>query len=104
MTVRILVGDCRERLKELAEDSVNCVVCSPPYWSLRDYGVDGQIGLEPTYLENVQEMVAVFREVWRVLRADGTLWLNLGDSYCSESRATRRSGASENKGQDILNA
>jgi DNA modification methylase len=65
----------------LADQSVQCVVTSPPYWGLRDYGIGGQLGLEPTPEEYVANMVAVFREVWRVLRDDGTLWLNLGDSY-----------------------
>lgn len=83
MSVRILVGDCRDRLRTLPDESVHCVVTSPPYFGLRDYGVDGQIGLEPTPAEFVAAMVEVFREVRRVLRSDGTLWLNLGDSYSS---------------------
>jgi DNA modification methylase len=69
----------------LPAGSVQCVVTSPPYWGLRDYGVGGQLGLEPTPEEYIVSMVAVFREVWRVLRDDGTLWLNLGDSYARES-------------------
>jgi DNA modification methylase len=81
MTVRILIGDCRERLAELPDASVHCCVTSPPYFGLRDYGVAGQMGLEPTPDEFVAGMVAVFREVRRVLRDDGTLWLNIGDSY-----------------------
>ena len=81
--VKILQGDCRYVLKTLPEGSVNCCVTSPPYFGLRDYGVDGQIGLEQTPDEYVAELVAVFREVRRVLRDDGTLWLNLGDSYAS---------------------
>lgn len=81
MTVRVLHGDCRDVLKTLADQSVQCVVTSPPYFGLRDYGVDGQIGLEPTPDAFVAEMVTVFREVWRVLRDDGVCWLNLGDSY-----------------------
>jgi DNA modification methylase len=76
-------GDCREVLRALPESSVHCVVTSPPYFGLRDYGVEGQIGLEQTPDEYVAEMVAVFREVRRVLRDDGTLWLNLGDSYAA---------------------
>jgi len=79
----ILVGDVREKLKELADGSVHCVVTSPPYWGLRDYGADGQIGLESTPDEYVASMVAVFREVRRVLRDDATVWLNLGDTYSS---------------------
>lgn len=77
----LLVGDCRETLRTLPDQSVHCVVTSPPYFGLRDYGVDRQIGLEHSPAEFVAEMVAVFREVHRVLRDDGTLWLNLGDSY-----------------------
>lgn len=81
MSVIIRHGDCREVLRTLPDDSVHCVVTSPPYWGLRDYGVEGQIGMESTPEEFVTEMVSVFREVHRVLRDDGTLWLNLGDSY-----------------------
>lgn len=81
MSVQILTGDCRDVLATLPGGSVHCCVTSPPYFGLRDYGVDGQIGLEQTPDEYVAEMVAVFRSVRRVLRDDGTLWLNLGDSY-----------------------
>ena len=77
----ILVGDVRAQLATLPDESVHCVVTSPPYWGLRDYGAPGQLGLEPTPEEYVANMVAVFREVRRVLRSDGTLWLNLGDSF-----------------------
>jgi DNA modification methylase len=83
MTTRIITGDCRDVLATLPPDSVHCVVTSPPYWGLRDYGVAGQLGLEPTIPEYIANMVAVFREVRRVLRKDGTLWLNLGDSYAA---------------------
>jgi len=81
LSVEVIVGDCREALKAMPDESVHCVVTSPPYFGLRDYGVDGQIGLEPTPDEFVAAMVDVFREVRRVLRKDGTCWLNLGDSY-----------------------
>lgn len=81
MGVHILTGDCRDILPTLPEKSVHCCVTSPPYWGLRDYGVDGQIGLEASPEEYISEMVQVFREVHRVLRDDGTLWLNLGDTY-----------------------
>lgn len=81
MTVRVLIGDCRAKLAELPAESVHCVVTSPPYFGLRDYKVDGQIGLEATPDAYMAELVAVFREVRRVLRDDGTVWLNLGDSY-----------------------
>jgi len=73
--------DCLEGLKQLPDNSINCCVTSPPYWGLRDYGIDGQLGLEPTPEEYIANLVEVFREVRRVLRDDGTLWLNLGDSY-----------------------
>lgn len=91
------MGDCRAVLATLPDASVHCVVTSPPYFGLRDYGSAGHIGLEPTPDEFVAEMVAVFRDVRRVLRDDGTLWLNLGDSYASGGRATRDT-ASPNKG------
>jgi DNA modification methylase len=81
VTVRILIGDCSKRLKELPDASVHCCVTSPPYFGLRDYGVEGQMGLEPTPDEFVAGMVDVFREVRRVLRDDATLWLNIGDTY-----------------------
>jgi len=77
----ILNGDVIDCLRSLPDACVQCVVTSPPYWGLRDYGVEGQIGLEPTPEAYVEKMVEVFREVRRVLRDDGTLWLNLGDSY-----------------------
>lgn len=80
----MLVGDTRHVLATLPADSVNCVVTSPPYWGLRDYGHGGQIGLESTPEAYVAELVAVFREVRRVLREDGTVWLNIGDSYFSK--------------------
>ena len=86
MTVQILVGDVRQTLSTLPEKSVQCCVTSPPYFGLRDYGVDGQIGLEQTPDEFVAELVSVFREVRRVLRDDGTLWLNLGDSYANDTK------------------
>lgn len=81
----IIHGDAREVLKTLPDGMVDCVVTSPPYYRLRDYGVDGQIGLEQTPEEYVDELVGVFREVRRVLRDNGTLWVNLGDSYANRS-------------------
>ena len=83
MGVTILIGDVRDRLREMPADSVDCVVTSPPYWGLRDYGVDGQIGLEPTLGEHLSVMVDVFEEVRRVLKPTGTLWLNYGDCYAT---------------------
>lgn len=79
----ILVGDALEQLRALPAQSVHCVVTSPPYWGLRDYGVPHQLGLEPTPDEYVEKMVVIFREVRRILRLDGTLWLNLGDCYAT---------------------
>jgi len=77
----VLIGDCVQSMRTLPDQRVHCVVTSPPYFGLRDYGVEGQIGLEETPEAYVQRMVEVFREVKRVLRDDGTLWLNIGDSY-----------------------
>jgi DNA modification methylase len=95
MTVTILKGDCRDVLATLPDESVQCVVTSPPYWGLRDYGHAGQIGLEPSFDQFIEEMLAVFREVRRVLRADGTLWLNLGDTYAGGGNGGGGSYASE---------
>jgi len=81
MGYQLLQGDNRQVLKTLPDQSVHTCVTSPPYYGLRDYGVDGQIGMEATPEAFVAELVSVFRECWRVLRDDGTLWLNLGDSY-----------------------
>jgi DNA modification methylase len=86
---QILNGDWIEQLKTLESESVQCCVTSPPYWGLRDYGFSGQLGLEKTPEEYVKKMVAGFREVKRVLRNDGTLWLNLGDSYFSTQNSNR---------------
>lgn len=86
MTVSILVGDCRTLLRDLPAGSFHMCVSSPPYFGLRDYDVDGQIGLEHTPEAYVAELVSVFRHVHRVLRDDGTLWLNLGDSYANDTK------------------
>lgn len=86
---QILVGDCIDMMRTLPDQSVQCCVTSPPYYGLRDYGVDGQIGLEETPAEFIARLVDVFREVRRVLRDDGTIWVNMGDSYASGGRTTR---------------
>src|ERR1051325_2350887 len=86
MTVRILQGDCRAVLRTLPDQSVHCCVTSPPYFGLRDYGMAEQIGLEATPEDFVAQWFEVFREVRRVLRDDGTLWVNLGDSYAGSGR------------------
>lgn len=85
-------GDCLKILHTLPDCSVHCCITSPPYYGLRDYGVPGQIGLEPTPEEYVSRMVNVFREVRRVLRDDGTLWLNLGDSYAATTKGSSGKG------------
>ena len=90
---QILIGDVREKLKELPDESVHCVVTSPPYWGLRDYGMAGQLGLEATPDEYVANLVAVFREVGRVLRPDGTFWLNIGDSYVGAMSQHKEGGS-----------
>jgi DNA modification methylase len=81
LQARVLVGDAVSRLAELPDGSIRTCVTSPPYWGLRDYGNDGQLGLEPTPQDFVENLCKVFDEVWRVLADDGTLWVNLGDSY-----------------------
>lgn len=82
----VIIGDARKSLQQLESNSVHTCITSPPYWGLRDYGDPNQIGQEPTPEEYVQNLVAVFREVRRVLRKDGTLWLNLGDSYAGSGK------------------
>ena len=79
--ITLMQGDCLSSMSNLPDKSVNCCVTSPPYYGLRDYGVEGQAGLEATPEEYIANMVKVFAEVKRVLRDDGTLWLNIGDSY-----------------------
>lgn len=81
---QILIGDCIDMMRTLPDESVHTCITSPPYFGLRDYGVDGQIGLELTPAEFIQRLVEVFREVRRVLRKDGTVWVNMGDSYASK--------------------
>ena len=82
----LLIGDCRNILPTLEAKSVQCVITSPPYYNLRDYGVTSQIGQEATYQEYIENIVDVFREVKRVLKDDGTVWLNLGDSYAGSGQ------------------
>lgn len=83
MTVKILIGDALHRLREMEADSIDCILTSPPYWRQRDYGMPGQIGLEATPEEYVANLVAVFHEARRVLRADGTAWITIGDKWAS---------------------
>lgn len=98
MSVRIINADCRDALRSMPDASVHCCVTSPPYFGLRDYGHEGQIGLEQAPDEFVAAMVEVFREVRRVLRDDGTLWLNLGDSYATDSKWGGSTGGKAAKG------
>lgn len=90
--VSLYLGDCREQMQQMPEGSVQTCVTSPPYFGLRDYGVEGQIGLEVEPEQFVAAMVEVFRDVRRVLRDDGTLWLNLGDSYSANWNSSRSKG------------
>jgi site-specific DNA-methyltransferase (adenine-specific) len=94
----ILEGDCREVLKSLADKSIDCCITSPPYFGLRNYGHDNQLGLEKTPEEYVNNLVAVFREVKRVLKDEGTLWLNLGDTYAMGSLRGKTDNLNENVG------
>lgn len=105
MSYKLLNGDALDVLKTLEDKSVQTCITSPPYYGLRDYGVDGQIGMEETPEEYINRLVEVFREVKRILKDDGTLWVNIGDSYCSSNGIERinnefkregRSGASAN--------
>lgn len=100
-TFRLLLGDCVVRLRDLEQESVQMAVSSPPYLGLRDYGVEGQIGLEETPERYVERLVEVFAEVRRVLKPDGTLWLNLGDSYCNTDKW---GGGGKNAGKQTVAA
>jgi DNA modification methylase len=91
----IIIGNVRTALSSIPDGSVQTCITSPPYWGLRDYGNDGQLGLESTPDKYVANMVAVFREVWRVLADDGTLWLNLGDSYKPSGNGSTKKGFNE---------
>lgn len=90
---QIVVGDALSVLRRISDNYIDCCVTSPPYYGLRDYGVDGQLGLEETPQEYIDKMVEVFREVRRTLRPDGTLWLNIGDSYAGSFKGRMRDGS-----------
>ena len=91
--IDIRIGDCLDEMNSIPSNSIHCCVTSPPYYQLRDYGVEGQIGLEDTVEEYINKMVLVFQEVRRILRPDGTVWLNLGDTYAStQSSDTKKFG------------
>jgi site-specific DNA-methyltransferase (adenine-specific) len=85
----VLEGDSLDILRLLPSNSVQCAITSPPYWGLRDYNIHGQIGLEATLQEFIRHLVAIFNELKRILRDDGTLWLNIGDGYTSGNRGYR---------------
>jgi len=94
----IIQGDCIEGMKQISDASLHCVVTSPPYYGLRDYGVDGQVGLEESPEAYVARLVDVFREVRRILRDDGTVWLNLGDSYNGSGKGANADGTAGKAG------
>jgi DNA modification methylase len=81
----IICGDTLPALKTIPDESVDCVVTSPPYWALRDYGVKGQLGLEPSFHEYIEKLCDIFDEVRRVLKTEGTCWVNVGDTYYTKS-------------------
>jgi DNA modification methylase len=93
--ISFLQGDVFDKLEELDDNSIDCVVTSPPYWGLRDYGVPGQLGLEPTYQEHIQNIVKLFRVMKPKLKDSATVWLNYGDSYAATINGT--------KAKDVLN-
>lgn len=94
----ILEGDVMKRLRELPDKSVNCVITSPPYYGLRDYGHKDQLGFEKTSDHFIRKMVKIFREVRRVLKNNGTLWINIGDSYCASTSASKNQSSSTLQG------
>jgi DNA modification methylase len=104
MTYEILLGDCIEQMRTLPDQSVHTCVTSPPYFGLRDYGHEGQIGLEETPDAFVAKLVEVFREVRRVLRDDGTLWLNLGDTYAQKGGRGEQGATSARQGRANVKA
>lgn len=103
-TTALLTGDALERLRELPDESVHACVTSPPYFGLRDYGIDGQIGLEDTPESYVTRLTEVFREVRRVLRGDGTCWIVIGDSYANNGGTGRQGSTSQRIGRANVHA
>ena len=97
--INFLQGDVFDKLKELNDNSIDCVVTSPPYWGLRDYGVPGQLGLEPTYQEHIQNIVELFRVMKPKLKDSATVWLNYGDSYAATVNGTKVKDQIKNKVQ-----
>lgn len=97
-STQILQGDTRELIKTLPDKTFQCAITSPPYWGVRDYGVEGQLGAEPNLDDYIADLVSIFSEVRRVLKDDGTFWLNIGNTYTSGGRKWRQSD-SKNKGR-----
>jgi DNA modification methylase len=95
--MRIINGDSLEVLRTLPDESVDCAITSPPYWALRDYGCEGQLGLEPTFQEYIEKLCNIFDEVKRVLKKEGTCWVNIGDTYNGN-----KDGKTDNKVCDYL--
>ena len=87
--ITFLQGNCLDKIQELDDNSIDCVVTSPPYWGLRDYGVEGQLGLEPTYQEHIKNIVKIFRAIKPKLKETATIWLNYGDSYAATVNGTK---------------
>lgn len=98
---KIYQGDCLEVLKTFEDNSIDCCVTSPPYYALRDYGADRQIGLEETPEKYIEKMTEVFMEVYRVLKPEGTLWLNIGDSYNSSPKGNTSPSGFQSKSYGI---
>ena len=94
---KIYQGDSLDILKIFPSESVDCAITSPPYWALRDYGVDGQLGLEPTFQEYISKLCDIFDEVKRVLKKEGTCFVNLGDTYSGN-----KNGKTDYKVSDYL--
>jgi site-specific DNA-methyltransferase (adenine-specific) len=97
---KIYKGNCLDLFREVDNESVDCIITSPPYWQLRDYKWDGQWGLEPTFQEYLEHLWQMMDEVWRVLKPTGTVWINLGDTYSASVR-TGRNGNKLSEKQSI---
>jgi len=100
MINKVICGDCLEVMKDIPDNSIDCMVTSPPYWALRDYGVEGQIGLEPTFQEYIEKLITIFDEVKRILKKEGTCFVNIGDTYISKGE-TRHIGYSDPKNPKV---
>ncbi len=85
----LLLGDCKDHLKDIKDNCIDCVVTSPPYWGLRDYKTEGQLGLEPTFQEYINKLVGIFDQVKRVLKKEGSCWVVIGDTYQSTAPNTK---------------